>query len=361
MKIAKATLLSIILLLAIVSASMAQHAKKYAIESGYLKLELSENTVGIREIWWDNYGQKTAELEQSTTTSKMLGIKNVEKKDMLHIIDNDKFWTINYMENTGIKGTVANFAEKLNMANSMTEKEQEELANQLLQDMGGHRLGTEILGGYKCEVVSLIGTKVWVCKGVALKTESRLMGIETKEMFSEFKPGAAISASKFSPPENIDYEDLSAQQAASGFGSLTEALGGLNDMEDEEDYEETVPVKYPFDKFKKAVEGFSYPGFTPMGINTMGGIHAASYTKGFVSSILIVATSRKNSDHNVEDGFEKFSCNGRTCYFGQMDNEETEGTALVIEYPAHDMFIVITAMPEIDKTKMLSIADQLKF
>lgn len=361
MKTVKSTLLCVILLLGVAATGMAQQAKKYAVKSGYLKLELSGSTAGTKEIWWDNYGQKTAEREKSTTTTKMFGIKNVEKKDALHIIVKDRFWTINYIENSGMKGIVPNFADALDVANGMTEKEQEEFANQLLEDMGGKRLGTETLGGYQCDVVSLMGTKVWVYKGAALKTEGKLMGIETKEMFSEFKPGTAVSASKFAPPANVKYQDISAQQEASGFGSLMEALGGMGDMEDEEDDEETVPVKYPFSKFKKAVEGFTYPGCSRVGVNSMEGIHAATYTKGFASSIMIVATSRKNSDHNVEEGFEKFTHNGRTCYYGEIDDEETEGTALVIEYPAYDMYIVITTMPDMDKKTMLSIADKLNF
>lgn len=337
----------------------AQQAKKYAMKSGYLKLELSGNTVGTREIWWDNYGQKSAEYEQSTTTTKILGMKSTEDKDVLTIIVNDQFWTINYIENSGLKGLVPNFTDESGI-NSITEKEQEEFANQLLEDLGGTRLGTETLGSYTCEVVSLMNTKVWVYKGIALKTEGKLMSIETKEMFSDFKPGSAVAASKFTPPANISFKDIRQEQKTSGFGSFMEALEGLDETA-KEDNEEIVPVKYPFEKFKKIIESFTYPGYSRRGINTLDGVYAATFTKGYSSSIIIVATSRKNSDHNVEEGFETFSHNAHTCYYGQIDDEETEGTALIIEYPAYDMFIVITAMPDMDKNTMLSIADKLKF
>lgn len=348
------------LCIAIFSAiTSAQQAKRYAVKSGYLKLELSGSTVGIREIWWDNYGQKTAEHEKSTTTTKILGMKSIEEKDALTIIVNDQFWTINYIENTGMKGVVSNFADDINM-NSMSEKEQQEFANQLLEDLGGKRLGTETLGSYPCEVVSLVNTKVWVYKGIGLKTEGKLMGIETKEMYSDFKPGTAVAASKFTPPANIRFKDLSQEQKVSDFGSFLEALESM-DEDDLEDDEETVPVKYPFEKFKKVVEGFTYPGYTRRGINTLDGVHAATFTKGLSSSIMIVATSRKNSDHNVEEGFEQFTHNGHTCYYGVINDEETEGTALVVEYPAYDMYIVITAMPDMDRKTMLSLADKLKF
>jgi hypothetical protein len=348
----------------------AQQAKKYTIKSGYLKLELSGSTVGTREIWWDNYGQQTAEHEKSTTTTKMFGIKNVEQKDMLSIIDKNNFWTIDYLENSGQKGILPDYSEAQYINDNMTEKEQEEYANQILESMGGQRLDPETLGGYKCEVISLMGIKSWIYSGIALKTEGKIMGIETKEMFSEFTPGKAVSASEFTPPANMSYDDLSAQQEASGYGSLMEAMGGMDEMDemdemdnmvDEEEDEQTVPVKYPFDKFKKAVENFSYPGFSRMGVYTMEGIHATTYTKGFASSIIIVATSRKNSDQKVEEGFEKFTHSGHTCYYGEIDDEETEGTALVLEYPAYDMYIVITALPYMDKETMLSIADKLKF
>lgn len=348
------------LFIAVFSAiSSAQQARKYAVKSGYLKLELSGSTVGTREIWWDNYGQKTTEHEKYITTTKMLGMKSTEQKDALTIIVNDQFWTINYIENTGMKGVVPNFADDMNM-NSMSEKEQQEFVNQLIEDMGGQRLGTEKLGTYTCEVVSLMGMKVWVYKGLALKSEGKLMGIETKEMYSDFKPGTTVAASKFTPPANIRFKDLSQEQKVSGFGSFMEALEGM-DEDDLEDDEKIVPVKYPFEKFKKVVEGFTYPGYTRRGISTLDGVHAATFTKGLSSSIMIVATSRKNSDHNVEEGFEQFTHNGHTCYYGEINDEETEGTALVVEYPAYDMYIVITAMPDMDRKTMLSIADNLKF
>ncbi len=355
----KLILLCVILLLAITPAGMAQQAKKYAVKSGYLKLELSGSTVGTREIWWDNYGLKTSEREKSTTTTKMLGIKSVEEKDVLHIIVNDKFWTVDYIENTGMKGTVPFMSDLLDVQNNMTEKEQEEFANQLLEDMGGKRLGTETLGGYKCDVVSLMGMKVWVYKGIGLKTEGKIMRIETKEMFSEFKPGISVSPSKFTPPDNVQYQDLRAQQEASGFGSFMDVFDDMD--EEEEDEEATVPVKYPFAKFKKVMEGFSYEDMSNKGINSVDGIHAATFTKGYVNSLLIVATSRKNSDNEVDEGFEKFTHKNRTCYYGEIDDVDTEGTTLIVEYPLYDMYIVITAMPQMDKSTMLYISDKLKF
>ena len=331
----KNILLTFLVVTMLSAITSAQQAKKYAVKSGYMKLELSGSTVGIREIWWDNYGQKTAEREKSTTTTKMLGMKSTEQKDALTIIVNNQFWSINYIETTGMKGVVPNFANDMNMY-SMSEKEQQEFANQLLEDMGGKRLGTETLGSYSCEVVSLMNTKVWVYKGLALKTEGKRMGIATKEVFSEFKPGTAVTASKFTPPANIKFKDVTQKQKATGFGSL---MGALDNMADEEeaDEEETVPVKYPFEKFKKSIESFTYPGFTCRSVNSMEGVHAATFTKGLNSSIMIVATSRKNSENNVEKSFEKFTYNGRSCYYGEIDDEETEGTALVIEYLAYDM------------------------
>lgn len=353
----KLILLCVILLLAITPAGMAQQAKKYAVKSGYLKLELSGSTVGTREIWWDNYGLKTSEREKSTTTTKMLGIKSVEEKDKLHIIVNDQFWTVDYIQNTGMKGIVPIMSDLIDNQNNMTEKEQEEYANQLLEEMGGKRLGTETLGGYICDVVSLMGMKVWVYKGIGLKTEGKIMRIETKEMFSDFKPGISVPPSKFSPPDNVNYQDLREKQRASGFGSFMDALDDMDDM----DEEETVPVKYPFAKFKKVMEGFTYEDMSNRGINSVDGIHAATFTKGYVNSLLIVATSRKNSDNEVDDDFEKFTHNKHICYYGEIDDEDTQGTTLIVEYPLYDMYIVITAMPQMDKSTMLNISDKLKF
>lgn len=338
-----------------VTALQAQEAKKYVVKSGYIKLELSGNTEGTKEIWWDDYGAKTRELEKSTTTTKMFGIKNVEEKHMLTILDKGTYWTVNYIEEEGYTGKVQGYDDAQEIANSMSEADREAYTNNLLESMGGRNLGTENVNGYNCEVFTVMGAKSWVYKGITIKSEAKIMGIESNEIFTLFKPGMAVPSSKFVAPTDVQYEDLTAKQQ--GF------FQGLNEMQtyDElnEDEEETVPVKYPYEKFKKVIAGFSHTGYSNMGVNSVEGIHAASFVKGSSSSITIIAQSRKNADEGDHDGFETFTHKGQRCYFGKV--EEENGTALIVEYPNYDMYIVIATIPGTGKSDLLTISDKLKF
>lgn len=116
---------------------IAQEAKKYALKSGYIKYQLTGNTVGTKELWWDDFGQKSCEFEKSKTTTKMFGIKNTEEKNMCTVSMKERFWVADYITGTGTSGTMPYYQEAQDFANEMTEEEQEEFADKLLQQFWG--------------------------------------------------------------------------------------------------------------------------------------------------------------------------------------------------------------------------------
>lgn len=348
----------IIIALALFSISVqAQEAKRYAIKSGYLKLELGGNTEGTREIWWDNYGDKSRTLEKSTTTTKMFGIKSTDEKHMLTITNKEKIWVIDYVNDEATATIAPYYQQGKDFANSMTEEEREEFGKNALTQMGGRIEGKESINGYECDIVKMMGVRTWVHKGIALKTEGKLMGIKTLETLADFKPNAKVSAADFERPPGVQFDDISEEVAemTGGFGELANAM---QEME-----EEIVPVDYPFEKFKKIVQGANLEGFSPMGINQMFGMYSATFVNG-TKRLMVIAQSSKNGD--VEDYVtEGFKHNGHTCYYasieGDEEEEEESGTYLAIDYPKHDMLVVITALPEMSKNELLKIEDQMQF
>lgn len=189
----------------------AQKSHKYAIESGYIKLELTGDTKGTKEIWWDDYGRKTCEFEKSTTTTKMFGISNTQKKDMLTILIKDQYWTVDYLTKEATKGKVPFYSDAQEMTENMTDKEKEEFAEQILKQFGGEKQAKETLKGYECDVISVMGAKTWIYKGVGLKMEAKVLGITSNAMFKEFKPDANVPSSKFEAPKDYKYTDLTAK------------------------------------------------------------------------------------------------------------------------------------------------------
>ena len=344
-----------LLLIALVLIGMqaqGQEAKRYAIKSGYIKLELTGNVSGTREIWWDNYGSKTRELEKSTSVTKIFGIKTEEKTHKLTINVDGLFWVRDYIEGTGSKGKIYGYQQSKDFANSMTDKEREEFGKQMLQGMGGQIQGEDKVGSYTCEVVSLMGAKTWVYKGVALRTEANLMGITANEKYTEFKPDMAVAAAKFVAPTDVEYEDQSVEMQGMWDQSM------MDDGYEDEDDEPMVPVKYPFEKFKKVINGFSHQEYRCVATHSMQGVHAANFMKG-MNAIMVVATSRQNAEDGDKERFESFNANGHKCYYGKM--EEEEGTALLVEYPQYDMFISIVGVPGLSKNELLEVEKKLQF
>jgi len=332
----------------------AQKAKRYALKSGYLKMELSGNTTGTKEIWWDNYGTKFCELEKATTTTKIFGMKNEEKSHSLTIIVEDQYWVRDYINETGSMGVVPAYDEAQEFVGSMSEEEQEAFAENILEGLGGKKLGKEEVDGYTCDVFSIMGAKSWIYKGIALKTEAKVMGIVANEKFVDFKPDTPVSAITFVAPKDVDYENLTSK--ANGMWGPFDMQGEEADYSDEE--EAIVPVSYPLNRFQSVINKFSHPGYACVGSNSMDGIHAATFTKG-LNAFVVMATSRDNAELSEYDNFESFTVDGHKCYYGDM--EEDKGTALIVDYPQYDMFISIVSVPDLPKKEMLSIEQKLKF
>ena len=352
----------LIIALAIISLNVqAQEAKTYMIKSGYIKYQLGGSTNGTKELWWDDYGQKTCETEKSTTTTKIFGIKNTEEKHSTTVTVNNKFWVANYIDNKGSNGTVPMYNEGQEYFGDMTEKEQQEFADEVLAGLGGEKIGTESLNGYECDVIKIMGIKSWIHKGLVLKTEGKIMGIEANEMFVDFKPNTKVASSKFNPPAGVDYQNLSEQAGAQGFMGALGALGEMDEMEDDDDEYEITPVDYPFDKFSKIVKGCSIDGYHCARVSSLDGSHIAIFMNG-LNTIVVSASSDKDMDTNKDselDSFDSFKHNGHNCYHGVM--EEDNGTVLLVEYPSDDMIISIMAMPQKSKDELLTIHDQLNF
>lgn len=203
----KSTLILVILFM--VSAGFAQQKNaRYAVKSGYIKYDITGNTKGTREIWWDNYGDLSRTEVNTVTTTRFLGTTSESKTHTLNIMKGDHFWSVNYLNNTAQKGTSSLYEETLEISESMTEAEAEKLGEDILASLGGERLGTESFLGKSCEIISVLGMKSWIYKGVLLKSEGNLLGFKTNEVAVKFDENETISASKFIAPTNVTYTEI---------------------------------------------------------------------------------------------------------------------------------------------------------
>ena len=348
----KQIFLIILGLILTLSIHAQQKAKQYAVKSGHVEYKLTGNTTGTKSLWWDNYGQMSYTETKATTVTKIFGMKSEDKAHTIQIMKGDKFWTVNVLDKTGQKGTIPAYSQFQKIGEDMSEEERNQMGKDLLTAFGGEIIGSEKILGNTCEIATLLGAKVWIYKGITLKSEAKILGVEANEIALSFVKNASVSSSKFNPPSNISYEDQNQYQQAM-FGDM----GDYND-EDEMDFD-LHPIKYPYQKFKEVINGFSSDGYRKLTVMNSKDTYSAMFMKGMSGSLAIAATSKRNGNPGQEGGFETFTHNGNKCMYGKMD--EDDGVTLIVDIPRYETYIIIAADPVISKNDMLGMLDKLKF
>ena len=341
-----------------------QQVKSYHIKSGYIKLKLTGSIQGTRELWWDDYGSKTCEIEQSTTSMEIMGMKQVEKKHTLSVLVNDQYWERDYIKQTATTWQVFDFTRGQGHVDSMDEEQQEARAEEVLTSMGGEVLGTERIANYECNVYKLMGITTWAYKGIELKKEAKVMGLRMNELVEVFKPNSSVAADKFIAPKDMPYRDRDAMletvlDEANDGDRSTMAIADADALNEDRD-KASVLLTYSFDKFKKVTSELSYSDYSHFYTTDTEELYMATYMSG-EKMIIVNAVSSHEVKEDDLDEFESLTVNGHPCYYGTMENGAHEDSVLIMEYLQHDMFILIFGKPNVEKLKLLEVAKQLNF
>jgi hypothetical protein len=92
---------------------------------------------------------------------------------------------------------------------AMTPEQMKEKGEEMFKEMGGKILGKEKLLGYECVVAEVSGVRTWVYEEhITLKSAMSLGTMEQKEEATLFEVNPSIPSSQFTPPGNIEYEDI---------------------------------------------------------------------------------------------------------------------------------------------------------
>jgi len=205
----KVILISCVILCAFSGIAQQQKASKYAVKSGHAEYKLTGNTTGTKSVWWDDYGNISYTEEKSKNVTKILGMKNETETHNIHVVNGDQFWSANMLDKTGQKGTNPYHQPITDYANSLTDAEIKKLEQDILNAYNGKRLAPEMMNGYMCEVIEMMGVKVWVHKGVLIKSVAKMLGMELFEEASLVQLNISVPKSKFEPVPGIKYEDIS--------------------------------------------------------------------------------------------------------------------------------------------------------
>ena len=122
------------------------------------------------------------------------------KEHRLLKIQDGIVYSVDYKQKKIIKQDMSQFMNGKNMSKMGTEN---------FKEMGGKKIGTGEVLGLSCEVWEMMGTKMWLHKGVTLKTESNIMGMTHKIEATEVNFGVSIPSDKLKLP---DYPTQTAEE-----------------------------------------------------------------------------------------------------------------------------------------------------
>ncbi|MEJ2436751.1 MAG: hypothetical protein P8Y43_04055 [Sulfurovaceae bacterium] len=189
----------LLLLMGFATLLSADTKKRYDVESGIVKYKITGggNVMGVSmEVSGNatsafrNWGSE--ELYEEQTSSVTMGQKTQEHQ-MSKLVDG--------------KAYIVDFANKIILDYSgqvLTNSEYSDMMQQgkdMLIAMGGKKVGEEELMGYDCEIWELAPAKIWIHKGVMLKSEASMMGIKYTTAAVEVDLDASVSDDQLQMPD----------------------------------------------------------------------------------------------------------------------------------------------------------------
>jgi hypothetical protein len=225
-------LLSIIVALVSCSGNSQNQLKRYEVKSGIVKYTttISGKVLGgkiagsgTESLYFKNWGAlelKEQESEQ-TTTMKFFGKEKVETSSShtMSKLDNGE----SYVADFKTKTITANRDLGMDMM-KQSNKDAGEAGMNMLEAMGGKKVGDDSFLGYSCEIWDVMGAKNWIYKGVMLKMEVTMLGITTVTEATSAKFDVSVADSNFNLP------DFPIQKME-GFMNNDEFNNELNEMD----------------------------------------------------------------------------------------------------------------------------------
>lgn len=161
--------------LAMMSTLNAQ-PHRYEVKSGAIEYTIAQsgnmmgvivNGKGTAKTTFKAWGNTELHTEKSETTT--MGQK--EHHEVMTKVDNGKLFVVDFDEKVIYEYTPEMLTNSEYQGFAKTGKE-------MIESMGGKKIGEEKVLGYPCEVWQMMSVKLWLHKGVMLKSETEIMGIK---------------------------------------------------------------------------------------------------------------------------------------------------------------------------------------
>ena len=164
----------VVFALILATSTLNAETKRYEIKSGIIEYATSGggNIMGIQtqiegksKMIFKEWGN--VELHEDTTKSVIMGRE--EHTQQTTKIDNGKVYVVDYEQKAIVQYDPS-------MLMQSEHKELAKSAKGMMLSMGGTKTGEETILGYVCDVWEAKHMKLWLHKGIMLKSQVRVMG-----------------------------------------------------------------------------------------------------------------------------------------------------------------------------------------
>ncbi len=192
----------------------------YTITGGGNMMGIKNETHGHTTLYFDDYGD--LEVQETEETATTMG--RTEKRHRLMKIQDGIVYSVDFKQKVITKQDISQF---------MGEKDMSKMGKEMLKEMGGKKVDNGEVLGLPCEVWEVMGSKIWIHKGITLKIESNIMGMIHKEEATEVKFGVSIPSDKLKlpdyPTESLD-EMIQRQMSRGGHQPSPEEIKQMKEM-----------------------------------------------------------------------------------------------------------------------------------
>ncbi len=323
-------------------------------------------TSGTKLVVIDNYGQ--LEWDEVNETEYNARTKAVNQTThVVRLVKGDKYYDINMVEKTGTGITVntSNLAQLgigISYNPSIQKYAGKEGLKLFVNENGGTWHGEEIVAGKNCQVFTLMEVKMWMYKGLVLRTESNLLGTTHTEIATKVEEGNVIAENFFEVPSDVELTQIGI-----------ETLMG---------YDEEINEPIPMQVTNSEIKGISLQQFidkvkivNPGGyeINETQsmedeGVYMVMFNKGTEpgKNIIYVLSPMTNINElkNSEDGpsiLETYKIEGRETMFFRSDEQENQAIfGIIMMYPEYNAFLMIMSEHITTKQELEALVTKLK-
>ncbi|NEW61393.1 hypothetical protein GSY74_08870 [Sulfurovum sp. bin170] len=204
-------------MIALLASSLVQadenQMKKYDVKSAKIEYEIKGSggimgveikTIGKKRLIFDEYGAKELEEESKVTKTTGMGQNKVDKTHTLKYMNNSIIYSVNFEKEKIVR--------MQNPAVAMSSifgggKNIQQIGEEMLEKMGGKKIGTDKVAGHQCDIWDVSGIKQCIYKGIPLRVESNIMGIKSTEVATKAEFDLSLDKDAFKLPDFPMYDE----------------------------------------------------------------------------------------------------------------------------------------------------------